>query len=294
MAQRTFACTACGAPIEVPEGYFRAKISCNACRAEHNRLTGQAIGDASPGALPRGIPARPVAAYPPPGQPMPQRAPYPAPYPPQQGASYPAPFPGRPFPQQYGGYAPLPAKSNKGLFIGLGIAGGVVLLILALAAIPLIVGGADVNSSAEWVDYTSSAGGYSVKFPQRPREDASEENTNLGSRTMHTTQCLNGGVTFEVIYFDLGPGHESEYEFDAGVGFASAADSVKGHVVSTSATTVAGYPATQGVIENTKGYRGEMVTLRVGNRVYIIGCERQFGSASINLKVFSDTFRLTR
>jgi len=104
--------------------------------------------------------------------------------------------------------------------------------------------------------------------------------------------CVHGGINYEVIYFDLGEGPEENFEFDANLGFAHAADGVKGRVVSTDRITVCGLPAGKGVIENDDGYRGEMVCMRVGNRVYIIGCERALKLSTINLQVFLDTFKL--
>lgn len=307
MAQRTFPCTSCGAPIEVPDSYFKALIACSRCGLAHQRLTGNAaLAGAAPAGAASGFPG---AASPPmqgrTGVPNPAQAPFPRqvgvpypqpmgpqPFPRQGGAPYPAPFPGQPFPAQFGGYAPLPKKSNKGLVIGLGIGGGVLFLILVLAAIPLIAGSAGVNSSEGWHEYTSTQGGYTIKFPKVPIEDSEVKQTGLGPRTMHRAMCVHGGINYEVIYFDLGEGPEEDFEFDANLGFAHAADGVKGRVVSTDRITVCGLPAGKGVIENDDGYRGEMVCMRVGNRVYIIGCERALKLSTINLQVFLDTFKL--
>ena len=308
MAQRTFPCTSCGAPIEVPDDYFKSQIGCPACGMPHHRLTGNAVNAASPLApatQPAPAAARPPfpratgVPYPNTAQPLPQARPGGVPYPqptgqpfPRQGAPYPAPFPGQAYPGQFGSYAPLPQKSNKGLIIGISIAGGVVLLILILAAIPLIAGSASNESSEDWYEYTSASGGYSVKFPKKPLEDSSVQQTALGPRTMYRALCTSGGVQYQVIYFDLGQGDPSEYEWDPNGGFSGAADAMKGRVVSTSTTTLAGQSAPMGIIENDNGYRGELATLRVGNRVYIVGCERGTRLGDIKLKVFTDTFKL--
>ncbi len=304
MAQRTFPCTSCSAPIEVPDDYFRALIACPHCGLAHFRLTGKAAlsGAAPSAASPLPGAASPTPTYP--SAPYPGQAPFagpsgvpypqpmgPQPYP-RQGAPYPAPFPGQPFRPQFGGYAPLPQKSNKGLFIGLGIAGGVILMVLVLAAIPLIAGSAGANSSEDWYQYTSTEGGFSAKFPKKPLEDSEVKQTGLGPRTMYRAMCVSGGVNYEVIYFDLGEGPEANFEFDANSGFAHAADGMKGRVVSTERITVCGVPAGKGVIENDNGYRGEMACLRVGNRVYIIACERALAFSTINFQVFLDTFSL--
>lgn len=282
MAQRSFPCTSCGANIEVPDDYFEAQIACPACQARHHRLTGKParlMGQAHAARAP--YPQAPMAGAP--QGPMPHHAPWPRP-----GA---APYPGA-YPQMFAPMGPPPKSSNKGLWIGLGIAGGVLMLFVAvIVAIPLIAGASvDLDDSSGWYEYTSEAGGYSVKFPGRP-EVETETLTN-GVR-VSGAECVRGEFSYYVAFFDLASSAGARGQFSPARGFDAIAERHKAWISKMEPATVCGKRGSKGILENVKGYRAEVITFVVGTRVYLIGCARLSGERAINLPTFVDTFRLT-
>lgn len=296
MAQRSFPCTSCGANIEVPDDYFKAQIACPACHARHHRLTGKAAALMGQAHAARAPQAQAPVAYPPQGPmpgamppgyppqgPMPHRGPLPRP-----GA---VPYPGA-YPQMFAPMGPPPKSSNKGLWIGLGIAGGVLMLmfVAVIVAIPLIAGASvDLDDSSGWYEHTSEAGRYSVKFPGKPMEES--KTLSNGVRSTEAV-AIKGGHAYIVTYFDLPTVHGVESTWSAAKGFASVADVKKASVSSLQPVTFCGRDCTKAILENAQGYRAELISMRVRDRVYVLGCERLRGSAEINTRPFLDTFRL--
>lgn len=264
MAQRVITCPGCGGSIEVPDNYLHARIKCPSCGNAVSRLGGA---------------PQPQLAQPP----MPVHQPVPAQYQPH-GAQY-------PYPAQYAATATYiaPPKRSRVWLLAIIIPVVIVVGILALAAIPLIVSEPDFE---DWPTHRSTAGQYEARFPRAPVEKTDSFQSALGLRMMHTATVTTRGRTFEVSWFDLGPGNESEYDFDYSAGAKGAADALRGSVASLESTTVSGHAGwVCRISPGSAGVNGKYYLLRVGNRVYIVGVA--FTSANDpDVDLFLDNFRV--
>jgi hypothetical protein len=303
MAQRVFPCPACGRDIEVPDHYFKLAIPCASCGAVANRRTGR------PFERPQGAPgSRQVLAVPPPPSqeppPVPQQQqPLESPLTASQSAAEASP--GIPAPEAqpqswhyppaapYPAYPPAPRRGKKGLFIGLAVGFGVLLLLagLAGAGVALVSAkGGNVPSKGAWLTVRSNYGWFSADFPVKPRFDVQHFETEMGKRTLRQWIAVIHGVPFEVSYYDLGNEPVMEYTFDP-VAAASAIAEVLGELKSVTRRQLDGVEAREGVIQQSFGRRTFVMLARRGNRVYTLAVSNVKDSSEEAARRFFSDFR---
>ncbi len=279
MAQRQFPCPKCGAVIMVPDHYFRAQIACAHCGTAVDRRTG----------------AQPHAAM--------ATNPYPAgqPFPQQRGPASPAPlaYPGYgpqyppQYPMQYPPQYPPPKSGKTGLVIGM-VIGSVALLVvvvLALAAIPLITSGG-VDDSGPWHHYRSDKGRFEIDFPQPPTENSQPMQMQHASATMYRATCSGFAINFEASYFDLGTGPTTDYEYDYAEGARAVANSAKGRIQSQKSKSVGSHEGSVAILDLPNDRRTTMFMVRVGNRVYLVAVENHLADKQAVADRFIDGFKL--
>lgn len=287
MAQRQFPCPKCGAGIMVPDDYFRAQIGCAHCGTAVDRRTGALPGAAAT--------ANPYPA----GQPFPQQrgpaSPAPLVYPgygPQYPPQYPAQYPMQ-YPMQYPPQYPPRKSGSRGLVIGL-VIGGVVLLVvvvLALAAIPLITSGG-IDDSGPWHHYRSEKGRFEIDFPQPPTENSQPMQMQHASATMYRATCTGFAINFEASYFDLGTGPTTDYEYDYAEGARAVANSAKGRIQSQNSRSVGNHKGSVAIVDLPNDRRTTMFMVRVGNRVYVVAVENHLADKQDVADRFIDGFKL--
>ncbi len=279
MAQKTFPCTACGQPIEVPDDFKPAVIDCPACKAPHSRHSERPY--VSPRAT-RMAGAPLVAANMQP--PMPPQMPQGAMPPPM--APGPMPYPARPFM----GPPPQP-KNNMGLIVGLSIAGAFIVGMALLALIPLLFMGSSappgpasvpsgpVSSSRasvgevppDWVKFSSKEGRFRAEFPIKPTVSTENAETGVGDRTMTLTSAQVGGVDFFIHFWDLGMERPSEYIINLQETTDAVANYTQTSIVEQRPIKFGSNSGTYAMLRrNMSGHKIHIARLRVGNRVFTI------------------------
>lgn len=308
MAQKTFPCTSCGQPIEVPEDFKAAVIDCPHCRAPHSRHserpyvspraakmaapgTPLVAGNMSPMAAPQGPmpPMNPGAppAYPAPAGAMPPPMP---PHMPPAGAMAPGtpPYPGRPYMAP-----PPPSRGNAPLIIGLSIAGVLALAAAAVLLLPILAtrGGGDESPEpalgqapstsageipTEWVKYESKEGRFRAEFPKKPTVGVESFDSGIGVRNGTFALAEAGGIEFFVHFFDLGIDRPSEYHIDLSDAIEALPSATNTRILSTEAIQLGNNKGVVATFErNGLGYICKLARVRVGNRVFTIAADGQ-------------------
>jgi predicted RNA-binding Zn-ribbon protein involved in translation (DUF1610 family) len=282
MAQKTFSCTACGQPIEVPDGFSAAVIDCPHCGAPHSRHSERPY--ISPRAAKMAQPGAPlVAGNMPPQPPMPN--PGMMPPPPNPGMMPPPPMAPYP-PRAYMGPPPAP-RNNTTLFVILGvvgaalIGGGILLFMLVFMVAPQVTPtpppappttGHNLNEvPTDWVKHASTDGRFRAEFPIAPTISAKPFSSRIGSHVANLAISEVGGIDFWVVYWDLGIDRPSEYVIDIDAALRALTAGTDARVTSTQPLKLGN---NNGVLANftrvNSGLTSYAASVRAGNRVFIV------------------------
>jgi hypothetical protein len=281
MPKFQFVCTKCGAPVLVPDEYFKVTIACESCGQIHDRFEARqlTIGKQlnEPGQSSNATVALKQSLMPAPERGLSSIG-YPTP---------PFPLPSRPSPR-FRRWA-VPAA----IF-------GCLVLVVLLALLPLILaktlppdtGG--VAAPDEWIDFRSNPGGYSARFPSKPQLSEKAVKTPVGERKLQSAQCKFSNVNYEIAYLDAEPEPSplSTTRFNADAAFEAIAEGIGGRVTGGRRTEHQGAPAAWGEIKNNGGYLALVLLIPAINRIYLLSCERNVDGIELAFEAFRESFKI--
>ena len=128
--------------------------------------------------------------------------------------------------------------------------------------------GAGTETEAEWQEFTSDEGGFSVLFPAAPRAETQPVNTVAGTIQMHNHTATGGAFEYAVSYADY-PEWIAQADPTAALDGAveGAAANVDGSIASHESIRLSGYPGRDVTIEA----RQACVEATVRTRIYLVG-----------------------
>jgi hypothetical protein len=154
--------------------------------------------------------------------------------------------------------------------------------------------------SAEWKEFTSSEGGFSVSMPGAPQEETQTVPTAAGDIELHTFLVDQGASGYFVGYFDVPS--ELLAASDPGTllngGIQGAFGNIDGNIENQRDITLNGFPGIEA--SGTFSFEGETGTIKaraylVNERVYqIYAAVQGTGGQSPDIDRFLDSFKLNQ
>ena len=168
-------------------------------------------------------------------------------------------------------------------------------------ALLMIIGGAiafAAEDSAQWINYTSPTGRYSVLMPSQPKLITQEGKTSSGGKVpQYVAVAEDSSATYMMAYFDYTAANS--FSFDkARDGMLS---NVKGTLLSEKSISLGGYPGREAKISGNNNGVEFLARVRfydVNKRVYIIqfivSKTNDTSEAAATATKFFDSFKVVK
>jgi hypothetical protein len=189
------------------------------------------------------------------------------------------------------------AKTSSSTLKGIAYTSGVIVVAAAILGIALVLQRDRLSGEANWREFTSEEGRFSILVPRTPRETTETVETPVGEIDEHSFIVIHGSITYIASYSDYPQNvltSDPQAVLDAFRN--SAVTSVDGKLLSERSISINGYLGRELKIKIADDSDTAIVRLRiylVGNRLYYIytlALEERASSSSIDK--FLNSFKL--
>jgi hypothetical protein len=195
---------------------------------------------------------------------------------------------------------PVPkSQASSGILRGTAYAAGVIVVTAAILGIALFLQRDELTGEANWKEFTSEEGRFSILQPRTPTQTTETIDTPVGEIDEHAFTVIHGNITYLVSYSDYPRNvltSDPQAVLDAFRN--SAITSVEGKLLSERPISIDGYLGRELEIKIADDPDTAMVRLRiylVGNRLYYVyTLAPEERASSPNVGKFLDSFKLVR